>query len=193
MADVSAAHGRATSSLVAAIVLALALAGCTDDAGLGSGVGATSPHSTLPPTSASPADIASEKAIAAYVGMWNDMVEAAKTSDWEDPQLGRHATKDALRVITGSLYADYKNGVITKGRPTYDPEVTSVKPRTSPDTVMIKDCADSSNSLKYFKKTGKRVSDTPDGHRLIIAEVKLQGDDEWRVTRFAVQGVGSCD
>lgn len=152
----------------------------------------TSAPSPRPTTSASPADAAGEKAIAAYVGMWQDTVEAAKTSNWEDSKLSRHATKDALRVVTGILYADHKNGLITKGKPTYDPEVTSVKPKGDPTTVMISDCGDDSGWLRYRKKDGKRVDDKPGGPRLIKAEVKLQTDGEWRVTRFAVQGVGTC-
>lgn len=121
------------------------------------------------------------------------MVTAAKTSDWEDPRLGRHATKDALRVITGSLYADKKNGLVTKGAPTNEPKVESVKPESDPPTVMIIDCGDSTKWLKVREKDGKRMSaGAGGGRREIRAEVKLQDDGKWRVTRFAVQGVGSC-
>lgn len=144
-------------------------------------------------TSASPADVEGERAIAAYVGMWDDTAEAAKTSNWEDPNLSRHATKDALRVITGLLYADRKNGLVTKGKATYDPEVTSVEPTDEPTTVMVSDCGDDSRWLKYRKKDGKPVDDEPGGRRQITAEVKLQDDGEWRVTRFAVQEVGTCE
>lgn len=188
---------RSVGAVLTAVALGTGLVACTSpDASPSADRAPTAPDSSATSEAApstSPADLAGGKALAAYTGMWDDMVEAARTSDWKDPNLGRHAAKDALRVITGSLYADHKNGVITKGQPTYDPEVTTVKPRTTPETVLIRDCADSSNSLKYFKKTGKRVSETPDGRHLIIAEVKLQDDGEWRVTRFAVQGVGSCD
>ena len=44
--------------------------------------------------------------------------------------------------------------------------------------------------LKY--KNGQLVNDTPGGRRSITAEVKKQQDGTWRVTRFAVEGVGSC-
>lgn len=191
-----ASRRRAASSLAAAVVFVVTMSACTDDPGAAEpGHGnpnTSSPHSSPPTTSASPADMASEKALTAYTGMWDDMVQAAKTSDWEDPQLGRHATKDALRVITGSLYADHKNGVITKGKLTYAPEVTSVKPKGDPATVMISDCGDSSNALKYRKKDGTRAGDAGGGRRQITAEVKLQDDGEWRVTRFAVEELGSC-
>ncbi len=186
----SALHRRA--AVLAAAALLLALSACTNpDA---EPAPATTSHAatSTPATTASPAEIAREKALAAYVGMWNDMVTAARTSNWQDPRLGRHATKDALRVITGSLYADHANGVITKGKPTYNPEVTSVKPKNDPTTVMISDCGNDSQWLKYRKKNNEPVDDAPGGRRQITAEVKLQDDGEWRVTRFAVQGVGTC-
>lgn len=184
-----------TAVLGATAILVTAGAACSDPEASeprGTTSGTSTASSSAPTTSASPADVAGERAIAAYVGMWEDMVDAAKTSDWEDSNLGRHATKDALRVITGSLYADHKNGVITKGSPTYEPEVTSVKPKDDPTTVRIADCGDSTNWLKYRKKDGKRLTGTSDGKRRILAEVKMQDDGEWRVTRFAVQGVGTC-
>lgn len=143
--------------------------------------------------SMSPGAIARKEALAAYIGMWDDMVDAAKTSNWKDPNLARHAAKDALRVITGLLYADRKNGVVTKGRPRYDPEVTSVSPMDDPKTVRVSDCGDDSRWLKYRKKDGKPVNDEPGGRRQITAEVKLQDDGEWRVTRFAVEEVGTCE
>jgi len=189
-----APHRRGSAMLAGATLLA-ALAACTGADPSDPGDVRDSVTSTVTPspaTSASPADIAGEQALAAYVGMWNDMVEAARTSNWQDPELGRYATKDALRVITGSLYADHRSGVITKGRPTYDPEVISVRPQNVPTIVMISDCADSSNALKYRKKDGTRVGDLGGGRRQITAEVKSQDDGKWRVTRFAVQELGSC-
>lgn len=181
-------------AVLAGAALSLALTACTTpDAAGPAPAGTTNRVTSSPPTSTvSPADVAREKAVAAYVGMWDDMVEAARTSDWQDPDLGRHATKDALRVITGSLYADHRNGLITKGRPTYDPEVTSVKPRNDPTTVMIADCGDSSGWLKYRREDNRPADGERGGRRQITAEVKVQKDGEWRVTRFAVQGIGTC-
>ena len=153
---------------------------------------ATGSVTSAPTTTASPAEIAGRKALVAYRGMWNEMVDAARTSDWQDPDLARHATRDALRVITGSLYADHKNGLITKGRPTYDPEVTSATPTNDPRAVMISDCGDSTDWIKYRKDTNKPVDGSSGGRRQITAEVKLQDDGKWRVTRFAVQGIGTC-
>jgi hypothetical protein len=146
--------------------------------------------SSPPPSSASPADSAREQATAAYTGMWQAMAKAGETADWQSAELAKYATGDALGVINRSLYTDHKNGVVSKGRPTNNPEVSSVAPSDNPVTVMISDCSDSSGWLKY--KDGKPLNDSPGGRRSITAEVKKQQDGAWRVTRFAVQGVDSC-
>ena len=57
---------------------------------------------------------------------------------------------------------------------------------------MISDCSDASAWLKYRADTGKPADDEPGGKHLIRAEVRLAVDGSWRVTRFAVEGTGSC-
>ncbi|MFD5317582.1 hypothetical protein [Streptomyces sp. NPDC127098] len=145
-------------------------------------------------SSSSPAtaDVVGEAAIDAYLGMWGAMVEAGTTSDWRSPALAQYATGEALSVISRSLYADHYNGVVTLGEPVNDPEVDSVDPPGDPTTVLISDCGDSTDWLKYVEETGELVDDEPGGRRAINAEVRLQQDGAWRVTRFAVEAVGSC-
>lgn len=128
--------------------------------------------------------------MAAYAGMWRQMAKAGETSDWQSPELAKYATGDALGVINRSLYTDHLNGVVSKGAPTNNPQVSQADPANNPTTIMISDCSDSSNWLKY--KNGQLLNDTPGGRRSITAEVKKQQDGTWRVTRFAVEGVGSC-
>lgn len=153
--------------------------------GVGGSSGAPAPN----PPAASPADIARQQATTAYLGMWRDMATAAATSDWQSPRLGQYAIGDALLVISKSLYTDHINGVVTKGAPIDHPTVASVDPPNDPTTVMIDDCGDSSNWLKY--RNGQRFN-TSGGRRAITAEVKKQPDGSWKVTRFAVEALGSC-
>jgi hypothetical protein len=123
--------------------------------------------------------------------MWQAMAKAGETSNWHDPALAQYATGDALGVITHSLYTDELNGVVTKGAPTNTPTVSGVDNQDNPATVMITDCGDSKNSLKY-KKDGQLLNDSPGGRREIKAEVKQLADGSWRVSRFAVGGLNSC-
>jgi len=161
-----------------------------------SATGATGPTPSRRPTTASapvssPADTARSQATVAYVGMWRDMAEAAKTSDWKSPLLARYATGEALSVISRSVYADYRNGLVTRGAPRNHPTVISAEPSDSPTTVMVSDCGDSTNWLKYRKDTSELADDTPGGRRAITAEVKKYAGG-WKVSRFAVEAVGSC-
>jgi hypothetical protein len=123
--------------------------------------------------------------------MWQQMAKADETADWQSPVLAKYATGDALGVINRSLYTDHLNGVVSKGAPTLNPHVTTVDPANDPTTVMISDCGDSTKWLKY-KTDGSPANDSPGGRRSITAEVKRQTDGSWRVTRFAVEGLGSC-
>jgi hypothetical protein len=125
--------------------------------------------------------------------MWHAMAQAGQTSDWRSPQLGRYATGDALTAITKSLYADQFNHVVTRGAPVTTPAVRTAEPPQNPATVLIDDCGDSTHALKYFAGTNTPAGDgAGGGRRAITAEVKRQPDGSWRVTRFAVEGLGSC-
>ncbi|MCI3928834.1 hypothetical protein [Streptomyces sp. AN091965] len=152
----------------------------------------TSTQKAAASPSTSTAGTARERATAAYVGMWRDMAEAARTSDWKSPRLARYATGDALETITRGMYTDHRNGLITKGMPENAPRVTKLAPASAPTTAVISDCGDSTHWLKYRKRTGGLVDDEPGGRQSISAEVKKQKSGGWKVTRFAVWEVGSC-
>jgi hypothetical protein len=154
------------------------------------GFGTSSPTTSASPPSISPADSARQQATNAYTGMWRQMAKAGETADWQSPEFAKYATGDALGVINRSLYTDHLNGVVTKGEPKTNPQVSKVDPPDNPTTVMISDCGDDSGWLKY--KNGQLLNDTPGGRRSITAEVKKQQDSTWKVTRFAVEAVGTC-
>ena len=185
------------SPLVVAAVIAMGAVGCssgdpTDEARRGTATpSAPSPSETSPSTT-SPADQPEELALAAYLGMWEDYAVAAETSDWRAARLADNATGEALSVMSQGLYASHYNGEVSKGRPVLNPEVTEVDPPDEPTTVVISDCGDSSNWLKYDAETDNLVDDEPEGRRAITAWVEEQPDGTWKVSSFAVQAVGSC-
>src|ERR1044072_1993244 len=57
-------------------------------------------------TPISSAEQAKQDALAAYLGMWQDFVVAGRTSDWQSPTLGDHATGLALQSLSRGLYSD---------------------------------------------------------------------------------------
>jgi len=177
-------HGVISASLV------LLLGACSSTRPSGPPV----PPSTTATTRVSPqpVDEAKVRAVAAYLGMWNDMADAAVTSDWQSPKLALNATADALSRISRGLYADHYNGLVTKGKPVNHPEVESVEPAAAPTTVDIVDCGDDSQWLKYHADTGRQADDGPSGRRHIDAKVKKAVDGSWKVVDFAIQDVGTC-
>ena len=123
--------GRSRSVLIVALAL---VAGCS----VGTPPDVTAPSSApvAPPPQASPTpssdELAGQEALAAYRGMWEDFVFAGTTSDWQSPDLGRHATGVALTNLSRGLYADSANGLVTRGEPVLSPEVSSVEPAGAP-------------------------------------------------------------
>jgi hypothetical protein len=190
------ANRNARALAITATTLALGLGACSSTGTISppaSSPSAVPPSTvTLSTTAASPADTAKQKAVAAYVGMWSDMADAAVTSDWQSPKLAQNATAEALQTVSRSLYADHYNGLVTKGRPVNRPEVSSVDPQDSPTSVTVTDCGDSTNWLKYRADNGQPANDGPGGRRHIEALVKKAVDGSWKVTTFAVYEVGSC-
>ena len=138
-------------------------------------------------------DLPERKAVDAYLAMWREMAAAGETSNPEAPGLAEHATGDALVVIKNSLAEDNRKSLVTRGNPKSDPQVTNVDRSGGVVTVVkIRDCGDDSAWLKYRRGTNEPADGQGGGRRSILAEVKAQPDGSWRVTRFAVQGVGSC-
>ncbi|WP_424187627.1 hypothetical protein ACOBQX_07470 [Actinokineospora sp. G85] len=124
--------------------------------------------------------------------MWEDFVDAGATSDWQSPKLGDHATGIALTTLTRSLYADRYNGLVTKGRPILNPTVTSSDPADNPVKIIVSDCGESTNWLKYRADNGQLSDNESGGRRAINAIVEKQSDGSWKVSDFGVHDVGTC-
>ncbi|TCO62924.1 hypothetical protein [Actinocrispum wychmicini] len=168
----------------------------------GSGTTSNPPSGTVQPTVQAPTSVASttalsvvdrakQDALASYRGMWQDFVSAGTTSDWQSPKLGEHATGIALTNLTHGLRTDSDSGLVTKGQPILNPTVSSVDPSDNPSKIVVSDCGDSSQWLKYRADNGQ-LADTPGGRRLINAIVERQVDGVWRVSDFGVHDLGTC-
>jgi hypothetical protein len=145
---------------------------------------AASTSTTQPPSGVAAA------ALAAYRGMWADMVVASHTSDYQSPLLSQNASGEALSVLVQGLAKNQAQGVVVKGEPVLDPSVTSLAPAGSPTQATISDCFDDTHWLDY-KTSGGLVNSTPGGHRATTAIV-VESGGTWKVTRLAVQATGTC-
>ncbi|MGP0028934.1 MAG: hypothetical protein ACLPVF_00325, partial [Acidimicrobiales bacterium] len=130
------------------------------------------------------------QALAAYRGMWEDMVIASRTSDYQSPLLPQHATGEALSVLVQGLAKNQEMGIVTKGEPTFHPQITSLSPTTTPIEATIADCVNDSNWLEY-KSLGGLLNMTPGGRHDAMAIV-VKTNQGWKVSQLAVQAVGTC-
>jgi len=138
------------------------------------------------PPSASP----QQAAVVAYRNMWHAFVEAAKTSNPEDPTLTTYTSDNALTLIVNALTRNRAAAEVTKGDVVLDPQVVGFKPPQNPTEVNVQDCVDSRNWLKY-KASGGLVDDEPGAKHRTTATVTKNADG-WKVSAFTLLGGGTC-
>jgi hypothetical protein len=160
---------------VATIVAGLALASCSS--GVSSGSGSTAPASTA-------------GALAAYRGMWSDLVTAARTSDYQSGLLADHTTGDALTLFVQGLARDQLHDIVTRGNVLLHPIVASLSPVAAPTRATITDCVDDSRWIEYTT-AGRRAKNPPGGRRATTAMLVAKGG-AWKVDELKVGAVGSC-
>ena len=56
-------------------------------------------------------------AVAVYLAMWSDMVEAGHTADHQSPKLAQHAASQALQLLYGGLLRAHQKNVVIKESP----------------------------------------------------------------------------
>lgn len=126
--------------------------------------------------------------------MWRAFVTASKTADYQSPALARYAAGGALSLLTHSLYTNFKEGIVTRGEPSFSPSVTIPAASGGIRQADITDCANPSTWFNYTK-SGKLVSGQPHGRRKVIARLQQfspVGSPEWKVTYLNVGLVGTC-
>ena len=126
----------------------------------------------------------------AYTGMWRAYAVAARTADYQAGSLSRYAAGDALMVLTRALLNDHQQGVVLRGAPVLDPQVTAMTPLADPDSSSVTDCADDSKWLQY-STSGQPASGAPAGRHRIYAQLQLFGP-VWKVTGLVVEAAGTC-
>lgn len=193
-------NGAAMTTASVVLTTSAAVCACLLFSGCSSGSGSTTPppttsitlsvNSPSPSASLNSRPTADEAAVDAYRGMWSDVAEAARTSNYRSPLLARHATGSALTQLMRSLYLDRKQGLVSRGAPVLSPRVTSEDLASSPSRVVIDDCADSRHWLHY-KTSGQLADNTPGGRRHITATV-IGFNGSWKVAAFEVRDLGSC-
>jgi hypothetical protein len=138
------------------------------------------------PASANP----QEQARQAYLGMWRAFVAASQTAEYQSGALSQYAAGGALSVLTHGLYQNYRNGILTRGQPSFSPHVTIASPQGSTVQATVTDCADSSN-WAYYYRSGKPAPGEQQGRQRVSARLQPFGG-VWKVTFLLVEKEGTC-
>lgn len=183
-------------------VAALAAGGCSS---AGGGLAAAAPPGSVTTTSPSAAasvspsthptsgaETSQEKAaIAALQGMLRDWVAAAKTANYQDPELAHHMSGSALTQVTRHLAVEQSEGVIGLGEPSlsdlsFDQEI----PVADPTEIGVVGCLNDSDWLEYTTDH-TLYNDTPGGRH----KTQALAEDEsgtWKIVEYVSQAVGTC-
>ena len=186
---------RKRAGVLVAVLATLCLAGCSarnPTAAVGKVPRSSTTSGTRVTTTTAPstASVVSGEALAAYRGMWADMVVAARTADYQDPILAQHASGAALSVLVQGLYSYKQQGLVGMGTPVTHPTITSLTPAADPTQANVSDCFDDTHWLAY-KATGGLANNVPGGHRQVSAVV-TDLDGIWKVTQLDTGAEGSC-
>ena len=180
---------RVLCTAAAALCLAAGAVGCASGTS-----GSQPPARTDPPPSApsSPAPAGDPRALAkaAYLGMWQAYVAAARTADYQAPGLDHYTAGGALSTLTHALYQEHQDGDVSLGQPVLHPAVTLVKGSSGEVTQAdVTDCADGSHWLNYHD--GKLIAGQDVRSRSIVARLQ-PFNGTWKVTYLNVGLAGTC-
>lgn len=145
------------------------------------------PSATSPSPSASPDP--GEAVLDAYEGLWGVIVNASRTTDPDFSELDNYAEGQAAELAQHGLGAEAEEGVVARGAPSHDPEVTSLE-ETSAE---IEDCMDSSEWLREDAETGELIEESPSEPLLRKVEATAGFDGlVWRISEMRIYEQGSC-
>lgn len=180
---------RVLWTAAAVFCLAAGTAGCASGTSGSQPPARTDPAPTAP-SSPTPTGDPQTLARAAYLGMWQAYVAAARTANYQTPGLDHYTAGGALSTLTHALYQLHQEGDVSLGQPVLHPAVTVVKGSGGDVTqANVTDCADSSRWLDYHG--GKPVAGQDLRHRYIIARLQ-PFDGTWKVTYLNVGKAGTC-
>lgn len=191
-AAADAPRGRAAITAVrAAVLAAVLLAGCSGHAQAGPARTALPQRTAaVPAASRVPPESVKAQALGAYLGMWRAYVAASRTGDYQSTALARYAAGDALSVLTHGLYDSSRQGIVTRGQPSFRPQATVAYQAGAPVSARVSDCASDSRWRAYYK-SGKPVPGGPGGRRRITARLVLFYGT-WKATYLVVGKAGTC-
>ncbi len=150
-------------AMAIAVGVALSVSSCSgddkasDEPKQSSTPAASAPESSASPASSDPQAADKRDVIAAYRSYWSEQVKAYAKANVEGTDLDKYASADALGRARSDVLSLQKAGVVAKGAPVNNPEVTDLDMDRKVPRATVTDCLDVSKWTRVKKKTGETV------------------------------------
>ena len=118
--------------------------------------------------------------------MWQAFVAASRTADYQYPSLDHYAAGAALTLLIRGLYQNYREGIVTRGQPSFDPVVTMAKTTQGTAEAKVTDCANDTHATTYYKSGKPAPGDPPGRHEVYARRPHNERGDlraDWRPSR----------
>lgn len=182
----SAAAAAVPRTVTTAALATLALLGVTSCTAKPISPGASAAPSSAPPASpsANPEEVeARTKAVEAYDGLREAQIAASAKADTSGGDLAKYAAGTLLSELKYDLILKKEQGMVTKGKPTWNVQVTKVNIATRPFTVALEDCFDGTNWQTVFKATGKSAAVPGQTKKYVVRAQAVKYDDgRWLIS-----------
>jgi hypothetical protein len=179
--DWSRRHARA---LVAAILVAVALSGCSSDHKSPAASPSTATTTPAPSTTPTTTADAGAAAVAGYRAFWQAYLAAAEPMNPEHPGLAEHATGDELAAVRKAFLGYKAAGSVIRGTLDLAPKATTV----DANTVLVRDCYDDQTGVYSVADGTRQDQENPKRH-LVTATV-VQESGVWKVAAIKIEGDG---
>lgn len=185
--------GRITAGLVAAIVAVTGCNGTRPADEVTPSTGAAASSAAPAPTVDSKEQQAREAVLAAYNGYREAYVAAAAAPDPDKTDLPKYVADPLLSQLKFELRRNREDGLVMKGRPRWNPRVTTINVTNRPFNAQVQDCFDNANVDVVDKATGRSVLASGQTTRYVVtAEAVLYDDGRWLIRQATANRERTC-
>jgi hypothetical protein len=185
----------AVAVLATLAVLAFVVAGCggDDPAGTpGTAPASASPAAPSPTVDAESAE-ARTRALEVYGKFREAHVAASAAADPQGGDLAKYVADPLLTQLRNDLYIRAQQGIVTTGRPVWNPTVTTVNVSARPFTVELEDCFDATAWKTVFKSSSKDAAVPNQAKKYLVQAKVVQYDDgRWLVNTAKAERERPC-
>ncbi len=172
------------AAALATLTLLCATSCSAEPAGQPGPAGSTPPSTSPIPPRATPDEVAPRTtAGAAYNTRRTAQVAASAKADTTGSDLAKYAAGALLSELKYDLVLKKQQGLVTKGEPTWNVEVTKVNVAKRPFSATLEDCFDATEWKTVFKDTGKSAAVPGQNKKYLVRAQAVQYDDgRWLIS-----------